>query len=355
MIRFLLLCILVFLLYIAFGAIEEYDYSLKISLLDYQIETTIFTFAAVFILIQLFLLIVLKLVFLIFNLPMIIKNSWNQRNIRNTNKKLLRIYSELLMGNRDKSLKMTHQIVYYLNDENKEFVNLVLAETEEGFDKKIHYLRELIDKKNYSVYAAKKLANLFYNNSMYMQAEEHAVRAFNEDDTDIEAILVLIKVYSKLKLWPKMIFIVSKLQRADRKFLVQNSQLIASYYFDAAKDSLENNNDEEAIKYLESALELNPDYIEALNLFMELNINLNNTSSILKILKAAFASKPCFEIAEMYVKCSCSSVDAIYGTLAGLAKPSENVAVFLAIAAYLGLEDKIREIKSPKLISYEGN
>jgi hypothetical protein len=55
----------------------------------------------------------------------------------------------------------------------------------------------------------------------------------------------------------------------------------------------------------------------------------------------------------MYIKCSKSSVNVIYGTLAGLVNPSENNALFLSIAAYLGLYDKIADIKEPKLINYD--
>ena len=55
----------------------------------------------------------------------------------------------------------------------------------------------------------------------------------------------------------------------------------------------------------------------------------------------------------MYIKCSRSSVNAVYGTLAGLVNPSQNNALFLAIAAYLGLYDKVAEIREPKLINYD--
>lgn len=354
MIRFLILCIIFFLLYIAFGAIGEYDCVLEFSLLGYKVQTTIFVFASIFLVLQLLLVIILKLVFLVFDLPSIIRNMWSQRALHNLNKKLLKICSELLMDNRQKSMQMFGKIITYLEEDDKEFTNLILAEGELVFDKKVQHLRSIVDKKNYSLYAAKKLAKLFFDNSMYTQAEEYAVKAFNEKDTDTEIMLNLIRIYDKLNLWSKMVFIVSKLQRADSKLLEKHAEEIAIYYFDAAKSLVVADSDDEAMKYLESSLELKPDYIQALNLFMELSVNKNNSSSILRILKSAFVAKPCFEIAEMYAKCSRSSADAVYGTLSGLAKPSENIGLFLALAAYLGLEDKIREIKSPKLISYEG-
>ena len=80
--------------------------------------------------------------------------------------------AELLMGNRKKSLSLTNSMINEIGDDNKEVMNLVMAEAEQSFDKKIQHFRNLIDKKNYSVYASKKLAEIFYENTHHKQAEE---------------------------------------------------------------------------------------------------------------------------------------------------------------------------------------
>lgn len=353
MIRFLILCIVFFLLYIGFNTIGEYDSIVKMSLLGYNIETTLFTFISIFVLIQLILIITLKLIFLVFDLPAILKRRWYRRKLIKINSRLVNVLAELFMGNKKKAIKITNNILPELDAENKDFVNLVLAEGEEVFDKKIQYYRNLIGKKNYSVHASKKLAEIFYNNNHPSEAEEFALRAFNEDDTNTETMLILIKIYAKLGYWPKMVFIVSKLIRANRSLLEENSEEIASYYYDASKYYLESGSEEEARKYLESALEYRPDYIEALNLYMELLTNTNNSAHILKVLKAAFMYRPCFEIARMYADSSRSSAEAIYGTLAGISPPLKYPAVFLALANYLGLKDKVVEINDPKLITHD--
>jgi tetratricopeptide (TPR) repeat protein len=353
MIRFLILCTIFFLLYLGFSAIGEFDSSLHFTAYGYEMESTIFTFGALFVAVQLVLMIVLKMIFLIFDLPTIIKKKWHNRRLVKINKKLLNVLAELLMGNRKKSLSLTNGMISEIDDDNKEVINLVLAEAEEGFDKKIQHFRNLIDKKNYSVYACKRLAEIFYKNTHHKQAEECALKAFNEDDTDTGLMLILIRIYASLGEWPKLVFIVSKLRRADVKIVDKNAPEIATYYYDAAKSYLQGGSDDEALKYLESALELNPKYIEALNLFTELSMNLNNTVATLKILRAAFSANPCFEIARMFADNSTSSAEAIYGTLAGIAQPGKYPALFLALAAYLGLIEKITELKAAKLISYE--
>lgn len=355
MIRFLILCTVFFLLYIAFSAVGEFDSTLQFSAYGYEIESTLFTFTAFFIATQLVLIIVLKSIFLVFDMPSIIKKKWHKRKLIKINKKLLNVLAELLMGNRKKSLSMTNSMISDIDEDNKEVINLVLAEAEEGFDKKIQHFRNLIDKKNYSVYASKRLAEIFYENTHHKQAEECALKAFNEDDTDTGLMLILIRIYASLGEWPKLVFIVSKLQRADAKKIDENNVELAGYYYAAAKSYLQSGSDDEALKYLEYALELNPVYIEALNLFTELSTNVNNTVAILKILRAAFSANPCFEVARMYADSATGSAEAIYGTLAGIAQPAKYPALFLALAAYLGLIEKITELKEPKLISYEGD
>jgi hypothetical protein len=70
-------------------------------------------------------------------------------------------------------------------------------------------------------------------------------------------------------------------------------------------------------------------------------------------LKASFAANPCFEIARMFADSSGSSAEDIYGTLARIVYPSKYPSLFLALAAYLNLNDKIQEIKDSKLIAVD--
>lgn len=354
MLRFLILCTVFFLLYLGFNTIGEFDSRVEFSILNYHIDTTIFTFASIFLIVQLLLMIILKTVFLIFDLPSIIRDGWNRRKLKRINEQLVRTISELLMGNKTKSLEITSKLLPDFDANSKELSSLILAESENGFDAKIQHLRALLDKKNYSLYASKKLAQVFYDNGHYKEAEDYANKAFNEKDTDAQLMIMLIRIYAKIGSWSKMILIGTKLQRADIKLFNAHSNEIAGYYYLAAKHALSSGNDSEATNLLESALTLKPDSLEALMLFTELSINTNNSTVLLKVLKSAFTNHPSFEIAQMYAKCSRNSPNMVYGTLASLVKPSENVALFLSIAAYLGLYEKIDDLKDPKLINDGG-
>ncbi len=354
MIRFIILCLLFFLLYIGFNAISEYDSQIVINVVDYQVTTTLFAAIAIFFLVQFGVIVILKLAFLMFDLPSILKNRWYKRKLIRINSRLLQVLSELIMGNKKKSLKTATNILAELDDDNKDFVNLVMAESEDSFDKRIQYYRNLIDKKSFSAYSLKKLAEIFYENSHYAQAEEFALKAFNQNDTDPELMLLIIRIYASLAMWPKIVFIATKLMRADNSVYENNAKELAVYYFSAAKHSLQSGSDKDALKYIESALECYPGYLEALNLYMELLANTNNSASILKVLKVAFQTNPSFEIARMFADSSRSSAEAIYGTLASIAQPAKYQDLFLALASYLGLKDKVIEAKeSTKLIAYE--
>ena len=88
MVKFLILCAVFFLLYLGFNTIGEFDSSVKFSAFDYEIDTTVFTFAALFLIAQVVLMIIFRGIFLIFDLPSIIRENLHKRKLRKTNRKV---------------------------------------------------------------------------------------------------------------------------------------------------------------------------------------------------------------------------------------------------------------------------
>lgn len=346
MLRFLLLCITVFLMYVGFTYVSTYDTNVQFALANYTIETTLFTFVVITLVLLLLLLTGLKFIFLLFDLPQIIKNKMHRNKLQRLNSKALKSVADLLMGNKVSALDLAGRVVVENGEDNTDILHLIKAEKNEAFEEKVRYLRMLTDKKHFSTYATKKLAELFYNSSHYAEAEEYAVMAFNKDDTDTAVMLLLIRIYAKMSVWHKMIFIVSKIQRADSSLLESISGEVARYYFLAAKHYLAAEDDAEAAKYLESSLSLKVDYIEALTLYSEIKMNMKHTAEVLKVLRAAYSYCPTFEIAELFIRCSMSSPEVIYNNLTSIADPKDNNGLYLAIAAYLGLTDKINQLKN---------
>lgn len=347
MIRFLVLLAITIIIVSLMGAvfIVPFDTNIEIILYEYHIQTSIFTFTILFIIFQFALIFLLKILSFLFNINSIIQDKLQRSKMQKHNQTLLQSITQLLMDKKEAALGIINKILpNMVGDDFDNAQNLVAAETEKSFDKKIYYLRILLDKRGYNIYAAKKLTEIFYENGHYSEAENYAITAFNMDDTDTNLMLMLIRIYAKLQNYAKMVFVVSKLQRANSKLLEANAKEIAEYYFDGAKSLIESDNDEEAIKYVESALELKPDFTEALALFVELNLNRKNTALSMKLLKQAFAVSPSFDIAVMYINTSNASSKVAYETLAKVVNVNHYLSLFLAIASYLGLEKESSEL-----------
>ncbi|MFK7974461.1 MAG: heme biosynthesis HemY N-terminal domain-containing protein [Rickettsiaceae bacterium] len=351
MVKFIILCTVFFLLYLGFSFVGQYDIPVNLLASGYQITTTLFVLVITFLITQLLLMIVLKCIFSIITLPSIMRQQWQQRKQNKITQRLIDSLAYLLIDKKIKAIKNIYNIAPELSAHNKEIANLIMAEAEMDRQKAIQYYNTLTDNKYYGMFAAKKLAEIFYHNKQYDQAENFAIRAFNQNDTDAVLMLLIIRIYAKLGQWSKLILIVSKLQRTDRYNIDIYVNEIASYYYAAAKHYLEQEQDNEAQKYLELALEFEPSYIEALHLLIEILNNTNQSSAILKLLKSAFSSNPCFEIAKIYADSSNNAPEEIYTTLASISTPIKHPTVFLAIAAYLGLYDKISQLKESKFLA----
>lgn len=352
MIRLLIICITFLLLYLGFSVLNQLDSTLTLNLYDYYIETSFFTFIILYILFTLFSAIFLKIIFLIIDLPANLKDLFFSKRATTNNYLLMKAMAEYIAGEESKSVATSQKIAHRLTKENKVFYTLLLAEAELDTSIRIKYFQELEQSKHYSAFVTKRLAQIFYQNNMYETAENYAVRSFNLNEFDSETLEILLDCYAKLSLWTKFIFVASKLNRVDTQKLESIKNKIADYYVDAAKNMLEANKTKDAIHYLESAIKLIPSHISALNLYLPMNSSSWNNKNI-EILKAAFANNPSFEIVELYKQFSSVPPLRIYEDLAMLVNPKQYLGLFLAIAAYLGLPEKIKNLKNePELLPF---
>lgn len=352
MIRFLAICCIFFVLYLSFLAVSAFDVYTTFTFYDYIVETTLFTILAALALLLFVTIILFRLLSIIFNFPHLIKKRFAIRRMQKVNNILMQSMSYLLANNKFKAAEITRRIEKDLKVEHKELYNLIQAESEENFEKKIEYYRLLSNSKDYSYFAFKRLASTFLQNNFYEQAEDHATRAFNLNEFDSDILEILLHCYAKQGTWNKFVFIVSKLNRVDSKKMNQISSEISKYYLQAAKDTLEKGEDHQAMNYIESALKLNPSDAEALDFYLSLNLSLNHGSDSLEIIQNAFKVNPSFEIAEIYMKISNSQPEKMYDELSSMVDPLKYRGLFLAVAAYLGLPQKIESLSSPKLLTH---
>ncbi len=345
MTKLLIVCFTFLLSYLSFSTLNQFDSKLICNLYDYYVETTFFTLVVLYILFTFISVILFKIIFLIINIPSNVKDFFFSKRVINDNYLLMQAMAEYITGGKLKSGSLIQKIVYRLSKEKKMFYTLFLAETEIDPSIKLKYFQELEQSKYYSAFVFKRLAQIFYHNNMYKIAENYAVKSFNLNKFDSETLEILLDCYAELSLWTKFVFIVSKLNKIDAQKLEYIKNKIVNYYIDAAKNMLEVDEIKKAIYYLELAIKLVPSHIEALNIYLPLNYSSWNNDNIKK-LKIAFADNPCFEIVKLYKKFASIAPSEIYEELAILADPKQYLGLFLAIAAYFDLPEKIKNLKS---------
>lgn len=352
MIRLLIICIIFLLLYLGFSLLNQLDSILTINVYDYHIESTFFTFIVIYILSAIISFSALKIIFLILDIPLHIKTRFLMRQVHNTTEQLMKAMGAFIIGDKAKTRNFIKRIKSPLKGDNQIFYTLLLAETEEDPEQQIKYLQEL-EQKLSPGFAPQRLAQIFYQKGMYQEAENYAIRSFYLNEYDINTLEILIDCYFKLCEWEKLTFITSKFNRINRTKFEPIKNKLAYYYTLAAQNMLDEKDTKKAIYYLEIALTIVPSYYEALRLYLTLNYSSKQNLDI-QMLKDAFIANPTFEIVELYHRFSPMPPLKIYEDLATLVDPEHHLGLFLAIAAYLDLPDKIQCLKhSPDLISFE--
>jgi len=354
MVRLLLICLVFLLLYLGFAMIGQLDSSITINLYDYYIQSSFIAFIALYVLSTIIMIIIIKVMSLIINLPSSLKSFLLSHKTNNANYHLMCSMAESMIGNKSNSVVMKEKIAINLDQDNKIFYTLLLAENQQDDVKKIQYLQELEQSTQYKLFACKKLAQIFYQNHNYQKSENYAVIAFNYNEFDSEILEILLDCYYELSLWTQLIFILSKITKIDKQKLDSIKNKVAGYYFRVAKYMLEINDSKNAISYLESAIQILPSHYDSLNLYLTLNFNsLTKNNQNIAILETAFRDNPSFEIAELYQKFGHLSCEKIYDNLTMLVDPTKYLGLFLSIAAYLELPEKITNLKkTSKLLSF---
>ena len=336
MFRLLLIFAIFLLLYFGFTLIESFDSKVFISLYDYNIETTLFFSLILGLLLLISCFIVIRFLILIIDLPSKIHNIFNKRKINHDRYALILAFAEYIMSNKAKSASIARKNLSSEDlKDSQEFHNLILAVTEEDVDTKISYFQKLITSKEFVFYGSKNLAKLYYEKSLYSEAENYAIKAYNLNELDSDNLITLMRCYGKLSLWTKFTFITNKLTKFHKHgSILPQTQEIAEYYLLAAKQEVESNNTANAIDYLETAVELNFYNSELLEFYFNLNDKLNVNKKI-KILKDAFRIVPSLKLVQLFKKFTALSDRQIYEELTRELDAKKDEILILAMEAYL--------------------
>ena len=337
MFRLLLICATFLLFYFGFTLIESFDSKVFISLYNYNIETTLFFNLILGLVLLISCFIVIRFLILIIELPSKIHNIFHKRKVNHDRYALILAFAEYIMSNKAKSASIarTNLSSEDLKD-SQEFHNLILAVTEEDIDTKISYFQKLMKSKEFAFYSSKNLAKLYYDKSLYEEAQNYAIKAYNLNELDSDNLITLMHCYGKLSLWTKFTFITNKLTKFHKYDSIKQMHEIVEYYLLAAKQEVESNNIAHAIDYLETAIDLNFYNGELLEFYFTLNNKLNVNKKT-KILKDAFRIVPSLKLVQLFKKFTSLSDRQIYKELTQELDAKKDEILILAIEAYLEL------------------
>lgn len=351
MIRLLIVFAVFLLLYFGFSMLSQLDSTLTINLYNYHIESSFFTSIIIYILSTIIIISAIKIICAILDIPNYLREIFRARKINNNLSQLIEAMKELIIGEKAKSLIAIKKIEENsLKHDKKKLYHLLLAETEENLDQKIKYFQELEQMKYCYGFVVKRLAQIFYNNDLYKKSEDYAVKSFYLNEYDSENIETLLNCYSKLAEWEKFTFIVNKLHKIDRQKFELIKDKIADNYILATESAINVHDTKKALGYLELALEISPAHHKALDLYLTLNSS-NKKNKDPKVLHDAFLKTPSFEVVELYKKFYQLEPIQIYENLESIVNPKEHLGLFLSIAAYLDLPDKIKSLKNESELS----
>lgn len=347
--RFLLVSILFLLGLTGFIGIDYLDSPVSIYIYDYSIETTSLTLIFVLIFTVIAALSLIKVVSLIIGFPGMIRKKYAAKRLQQANVGLIQAIFYLSFDNKSKAEQILNKFSKELEAKYPQIYHFVLAETKENYSAKTDLLKKALEAKStnlrdYEYFIHKRLAQTYYLQGLLEVTVDHTIIAFNISEHDSEILEILIDCYARLGHWPQFAFAVAKLGRTDNNKLLAIAHKIAGYYFLAAKNAFEEGEGKEASRYLETAIELKPGYVDALELY--LSVNKKSESQIQKLLKTAFADNPVLEVVELYLKFLDLKNLEIYETLTEIINPQKNITLFLAIAGYLDLPEKFEWLRA---------
>lgn len=304
MIRLLSFLVTIFVIYISVISLNTLDTKVVFSLYDYVVESSIVSIAIALLILITLVLFTIKIITLIILLPSTIKNHLKTSKSTNDTNNLINALAILLVDNKKQGLMLSKKISDDIKNKYSDIYNIIQSKIQNDSDKKILYLKNLINSNQYNYFAVVEIAKTYYLNKIYTKAEEYAVIAHNINSYDITIIKLLIEIYASLESWNNFSIFVDKLRSIDQKAFQDMSYIISQHYFTASKNALDRNDNANAENYLQESIDLDITNINSLNLYYNLYKSQKDNKDILSILKKALSINPCIDIAKLCIKAS---------------------------------------------------
>ncbi len=276
MIRLFIILISFLLIYFILGSMLEFDTLIKFTIASYYIQITLFTFLISIIILILIIIIIINILSYIFKIPRMIKEFFLKRSEYNQKYKLMEALF-LCIINDNKSIKLKNNLDKNSLKKYDIFYKFIEANIEKDPIIKITKFKKLEHVKIFLNFSLRKIMQIFYDLHNYKESIIYASRLYAINERDIEALDILIYSYASLKLWKDFLFFSKKRLSIDA-----NNNEIMKYYIDYINNLNNDNNKEEAIDIIEYILKYWPNNVTLLELYCELNDNINQKVKIVK-------------------------------------------------------------------------
>jgi len=342
MTKFLGVIILFALLYLVVIAISKYDATLSILLLDYRVDISLLLFIILLIIVICASTLGVRILTIILKTPYMIAAKLAGYKKNSHTKLVLDAYANIVMGKtlaaHNSIAKIDHQSSY---SEFIDHINLLRVVSNQNSERNTALLHNLLSNKQYHDFAAKTLAKKLYDQGLYQQSLSFIEHASIDSSINKETMHLLILLYANLNMWDNCTNYITRFVGIFKEITKVEKDEISSIYLKCAKYYLAQGEEGNALGFLEKALEYNPIAIEAIELFCTINLSLGQKQRNVAILEMAFAAAPSFELFDLYHQSSTMDAEEVYDTLYNLADNRNYKDVFLAMAAYLKLYDKV--------------
>ncbi len=347
MIRFLSTIIFLALSYLAIIAVSKYDTTLSILLFDYRIDVSLFLLIVFFIILVCVSSLGIRIIGIIFKAPYMIASKLAGYKRSNHTKIILDSYANMIMGKAEAAQRGISKLDPASTYKDfTDHINLIKAVSNQDSERNIYLLHNLLSNKQYHDFAAKILAKKLFNEGLYQQSLGFIEYVRIDSNIDEETMYLLILLYANLNMWDNFTMYMERYTGIFKEEKEHKKDEIADLYLKCAKYYLAQGEEQDAVKFLEKSLEYNPVSLETIELLCTMNISLGLNYQNLAILEIAFTAVPSFELFDLYYQSSPMNPSDIYDKFYNLVDAKYHRDVFLAIAAYLKLYDRVDELLS---------
>jgi tetratricopeptide (TPR) repeat protein len=262
-------------------------------------------------------------------------------------KLLLDAYANMIMGRTDivsKNISRLDPQTSY--KEFADYINFLKAISSNDSERSMYLLHNLLSNKQYHDYAAKILAEKLFEQGLYQQSLGFVEHIRIDSNIDPDTMYLLILLYANLNIWDNYTTYIDRYVGIFRENLESKKDEISDLYLKGAKYYLTQGEEQEAMKFLEKSLEYNPISIDSIELLCTLNITMGLNFQNLAILETAFAAAPSFELFDLFYQSTSLNPEDLYYKFYNLVDARQHRDVFLAIAAYLKLFDRVDALLS---------